>query len=374
VNGQDERYMAMALRLAERGMNTTRPNPRVGCVLVKDGEIVGEGWHERAGEPHAEIHALNQAGDKAKGAVAYVSLEPCCHQGRTGPCSQALIQAGVRRVVAAMLDPNPKVAGQGLAQLHQAGVETLHGLLQAQAEELNTGFIFRMRHGRPRITCKLAVSLDGHTAMANGESQWITSEPARLDVHMLRARSCAILTGVGTILSDDPSLTVRLPDWDPEFQPLRVIMDSQLQTPPNARCLALPGRTLILTLGAGSDKQRVLERAGAEIVALPADAQGRVDLSTAMSHLGRLEINELMVEAGAALNGALLESGLMDQCVIYVAPHFMGSQTRPMLETPALGTMADRVQLDIKEWRAVGRDWRITAVPEVEPKKNAMRN
>lgn len=250
----DHRCMARALRLAERGLYTTDPNPRVGCVLVRDGHVVGEGWHRRAGEPHAERNALAAAGDAARGATAYVTLEPCSHHGRTPPCTQGLIEAGVARVVAAMSDPNPLVAGDGLAMLHEAGIETQVGLLEADAEVLNPGYLQRMRHGRPYVRCKLAMSLDGRTAMASGESQWITSEAARRDVQLLRARSSAILTGIGTVLADDPSMTVRLPadelfgvDSDDYLrQPLRVVLDTRLRTPPRARMLNLPGRTLLV--------------------------------------------------------------------------------------------------------------------------------
>ena len=363
--GNDYHYMAMALRLARKGLNSTHPNPRVGCVLVKDGDIVGSGWHEKAGLAHAEINALNQAGDKAQGATAYVTLEPCCHQGRTGPCSQALIKAQVARVVVAMLDPNPLVAGKGMQQLADAGINTQHGILQQQAEALNPGFIKRMQQGRPWVCCKLAVSLAGHTAMADGESQWTTGKQPRLDVHHWRARSSAILTGVGTVLSDDPSLNVRWPDFADEFQPLRVILDSRLQTPKSAKCLTLPGRTLIFTQNTDEQKIKQLQQAGAEIVPMQSDTEDTgIDLHRVMQYLADAQINEVWVEAGATLNGALLQAELMDQCFIYMAPHFMGSHTRPMLETTGLNAMKDRIDLEITQVRAVGNDWRFTVIPK----------
>lgn len=362
--GLDQQYMAMAIRLARKGLNSTTPNPRVGCVLLKDGNIVGSGWHQRAGEAHAEINALEQAGENAEGATAYVTLEPCCHQGRTGPCSQALIRAGVGRVVVAMLDPNPQVSGKGMQQLDDAGISTSHGVLEDSARALNPGFISRMQNKRPWVYSKLAVSLDGHTAMADGQSQWITSEQARQDVQHWRARSCALLTGVGTILSDDPSLNVRL---ETERQPIRMILDSDLKTPVKAKCLSLEGRTLIFTCSTDQVRYDALQQAGAEVLHLERDKNtNKVDLSQLMQVLAKMEINELMVEAGATLNGALLEAGLMDQCLIYMAPHFMGSQTRPMLQTSGLKNMADRVDMQINEIRQVGPDLRITAKPKSE--------
>ncbi len=260
----DHLYMARALRLAERGLLTTDPNPRVGCVLVKAGEVVGEGWHEHAGGPHAEIHALQQAGAQAAGATAYVTLEPCCHHGRTPPCTEALIAAGVARVVAAMEDPNPQVAGKGLAVLRQAGIDTCSGVLAAESEQLNAGFVMRMRHGRPLVRCKLAMSIDGRTAMASGESRWITGAAARRDVHRLRARSSAIMTGIETVLADDPSLTARPDDdaVDTIRQPVRVVLDSRLRTPPEARLLGMPGNTLLLTAVTDAEKKARLRRAG----------------------------------------------------------------------------------------------------------------
>lgn len=368
MSDRDDRlYMARALQLAARGMDTTRPNPRVGCVIVRDGEIVGEGWHQQAGGPHAEIHALYAAGDKSRGATAYVTLEPCCHHGRTPPCSQALIDAGIARVVVAMQDPNPQVAGQGLTQLAAAGIDTQSGLLEAEAEALNPGFISRMRRGRPWVRSKLAMSLDGRTAMASGESKWITGESARADVQRWRARSCAILTGAGTVLADDPSLTVREAGFPDNLQPLRVILDPYLSTPPSARMLGLPGHTLILT---SSDEEaetaalmKGLVNAGAEVIRLECRGDA-LDLPAVLDFLGGRQINEVLLETGATLSGAMLEQGLIDEMLIYLAPHLMGDSARGLFHLPGLGEMSQRIQLDIIELRAVGQDWRITAKPK----------
>lgn len=354
----DVRHMAHALRLAHRGLYSTDPNPRVGCVLTKDDAVVGEGWHERAGGPHAEVHALNAAGAHAGGATAYVTLEPCCHHGRTPPCTQALIRAGVARVVAAMPDPNPKVAGQGLAELERAGIQVAAGLLQADAERLNPGFVSRMRRGRPYVRVKLAVSLDGRTALANGESKWITGAAARADVQRLRARSSAILTGVGTVLADDPSLTVR--DLEVPQQPLRVIVDGHLSLRPDARLFKLPGKTLVVTTEDSDDYADPLLAAGAEVMVLRAGPD-RVDFPQLLAYLAEREVNELLVEAGATVCGALLAAGFVDELVVYLAPHLLGGNARGMFDIPGLEDMAGRVALDIQDLRAVGRDWRITA-------------
>jgi len=361
-------FMARALRLAALGLYTTDPNPRVGCVLVRDGVVVGEGWHRRAGAPHAERLALTAAGEAARGATAYVTLEPCCHHGRTPPCTEALLAAGVSRVVAAMVDPNPLVAGQGLAQLGAAGVAVASGVLDAQARALNPGFVKRMAQGLPYVRCKLAASLDGRTAMASGESRWITSELARRDVQLLRARSSAILTGVGTVLADDPSLNVRLQSTDfPALepgdavrQPLRVVVDSGLRTPPSARMLALPGLTLIACLDQRAERIGVLESAGAR-VRVSAESAGRVDLESLLRFLAREEINEVLIEAGPTLAGAAVEAGLVDELVLYLAPHLMGDAARGLFHLPGVGRMADRIPLRITDVRAVGPDWRLTA-------------
>lgn len=354
------KHMAHALQLAAQGLYTADPNPRVGCVMVRDGEVVGTGWHLRAGEPHAEVHALREAGERARGATAYVTLEPCCHHGRTPPCSDALIQSGVARVVAAMEDPNPLVAGQGLAKIRQAGIAVESGLLRQQAEALNPGFIMRMRHGRPYVRCKLAMSVDGRTAMASGESKWITGEAARLDVQRLRARSSAVMTGIGTVLADDPALNVRVDFGQGLRQPLRVVVDPRLSMPETAHMLGLPGRTLILTCADDPDAESRLNQAGAEVLRLPARGDG-VDLHAVMRHLAELHINEVLLETGATLSGAMLAAGLIDELVLYVAPHIMGSGARGLFNLPGLERMEQRIELDILDIRAVGRDWRITA-------------
>ena len=357
-SADDARHMARALELAWRGLYTTDPNPRVGCVLVRQGDVVGEGWHQRAGEPHAEVHALLAAGARARGATAYVTLEPCCHHGRTPPCSQALVRAGVTRVVAAMPDPNPQIASQGIVELEQAGLRVEIGLMQAEAERLNPGFIARMTRDRPYVRVKLAASLDGRTALAGGESKWITGEAARADVQQLRARSSAILTGVGTVLADNPSLTVR--DLDIGRQPLRVVLDGHLSMRADAQLLSLPGKTLVVTAEDDSDYAEMLLAAGAEVVVLRAGA-GRVDLAGLMQDLAEREVNELLVEAGATVCGALLYAGLVDELVVYLAPHVLGSSARGMFNLPGFETMQNRIALDIQDVRAVGRDWRITA-------------
>ncbi len=320
----DYSFMTQALALAARGLYTTTPNPRVGCVLVKDGEVVGEGWHERAGEPHAEVHALRAAGEKARGATAYVTLEPCSHHGRTPPCADALIAAGVKRVVAAMQDPNPLVAGRGLSRIAATGIEVASGLLEAEAVELNIGFVSRMVRGRPWLRVKTGCSLDGRTALPDGQSKWITSAESRADVQKLRARSCAMLTGIGTVLLDDPQLTVR--EFATERQPLRVIVDSQLRTPANAQILQTPG-VLIVACEADAAQAKLLQDAGAEVLVL-AGSDGRVDLNALLDVLGRRGCNEVTVEAGAELVGALLRAGLVDELVLYQAPVLIGDPAR----------------------------------------------
>ena len=356
MSPDDYRHMARALTLSRRGLTSTDPNPRVGCVLVKDGTLVGEGWHARAGEAHAEVIALDAAGARARGATAYVTLEPCCHYGRTPPCTDALLNAGVIRVVAAMADPNPQVAGRGLDLLRAAGVVVDCGLLEAEARALNPGFIQRMTTGRPWVRVKLAMSLDGRTALASGESQWLTGEAARQDVQRLRARASAILTGIGTVLADDPSLNVRLPEAT--RQPLRVILDSELRTPPTARTLRLPGSVLIFTAVADPAAQEPLRAAGADIVVAPHTGQG-LDLHAVMAELARRECNELQVECGPTLAGALLQAGLLDELIIYLAPLLLGDKARGLFQLPELMRMSERTELEILDMRAVGRDWRL---------------
>jgi diaminohydroxyphosphoribosylaminopyrimidine deaminase/5-amino-6-(5-phosphoribosylamino)uracil reductase len=335
-------------------------------VLVKDGAVVGNGWHERAGEPHAEVHALRAAGDKARGATAYVTLEPCSHHGRTPPCADALIAAGVIRVVAAMRDPNPLVAGQGLKKLSAAGIAVECGLMEAAARELNIGFVARMAHGMPWIRSKIAASLDGRTALNNGTSKWITGEAARRDVQHWRARSCAVLTGVGTVLADDPQLNVRgTPplirggrEGMPLRQPLRVVLDSRLSMPPDA--VILSGGTLIYTAAADENKRAALQTKGAEVMLLPG-ADGQVDLHAVMRDLAQRGINEVLVEAGRTLNGALLKAGLVDELVLYLAPQLLGDAARGMADLGELTQLQQRVDLRWQDVRQVGGDLRIVA-------------
>lgn len=353
--------MAQALRLAEQALNLTHPNPRVGCVLVRDGLVVGEGWHRLAGGPHAEVHALNQAGEAARGATAYVTLEPCCHHGKTPPCTDALIAAGVSRVIAAMPDPNPLVSGTGLESLAQSGITTSHGLLSEAAERLNRGFCKRMRTGRPWIFSKIAMSLDGRTALATGESKWITGDAARDDVQRLRASSAAVLTGVGTVMADDPALTVRLESLlERSRMPDRIVLDSTLRFPVTAQMLKLPGRTLIYT-GNKVDRSSVqaLEKAGAEVIGLPLTESGRLNLEHVVDELGRAGFNEVMVEAGAALNGALMEAGLIDEWVIYQAPCALGDKGKGVFTLPGLERLSDRPEFKFVDFRFVGPDIRL---------------
>lgn len=355
-SADDARHMARAIQLAANGLYTTDPNPRVGCVVVKDGVIVGEGWHVRAGEAHAEVLALAQAGARARGADLYVTLEPCDHHGRTPPCTEAVRRAGVRRVVAAMRDPNPLVDGKGFARLTAAGIECQAGLLEAQAEALNPGFTSRMRRGRPFVRLKLGATLDGRIALASGESRWITGEAARADVQRLRARSSAVVTGVETVRADDPALTVRA--FDIGRQPLRVVLDSRLRTPPGARLLREPGKTLIVT--AGAHAADALVAAGAEVVVL-ARADGKVDLAALMRLLAERAVNEVLVEAGPRLAGAFVAERLVDELVFYFAPTLLGDEGRGMFHLPAVRALSDRVALEIADLRAVGEDWRVTA-------------
>ena len=355
----DHGMMARALQLAERGLWTTAPNPRVGCVLVRDGEIVGEGWHEKAGDPHAEIHALRATGDRARGATAYVTLEPCSHHGRTPPCAEALIAAGVSRVVAAMSDPNPLVAGQGLAMLRAAGIETASGLLESEARELNIGFVSRMTRGRPWLRLKAAASLDGKTALNNGISQWITDPDARRDGQRWRARACAIMTGIGTVRDDDPQLNVR--DVETPRQPLRVVVDSRLDTPLSARILQ--GATVLIA-GAvdNAEKKALLRSTGAEVLILP-NAAGKVELKDLLEELARRGINEVHVEAGFKLNGSLLREGLVDELLLYLAPCLIGHDASGLFNLPALTSLDDKRLLQIRDLRQIGEDIRLIARP-----------
>lgn len=356
----DAVHMARALELARRGLWTTDPNPRVGCVLADGERVIAEGWHERAGGPHAEAVALAAAGPSARGATAYVTLEPCCHQGRTPPCADALIAAGVSRVVYAMRDPNPRVDGGGVARLVAAGIAAQGGVLEREARELNPGFISRMERGRPWVVVKLAASLDGRTALPGGESRWITGAAARDDVQQLRARSSAVLTGSGTVLSDDPRLDVRLPDA--KRQPLRVVLDSQLRIPPQARIVAPPGRVLVLCANEDPARAAALRAAGAEVVSVAAASAG-VDLGAALALLGGRGVNEVLAECGPGLAGAFLAAGLADEVVLYLAPTLLGQGSRPLADLPAPATMADRLEFSIVDRQDVGGDLMIRLRP-----------
>ncbi|ARN74410.1 bifunctional diaminohydroxyphosphoribosylaminopyrimidine deaminase/5-amino-6-(5-phosphoribosylamino)uracil reductase RibD [Oceanicoccus sagamiensis] len=365
----DRDYMQLAIDLAQRGLYTTSPNPRVGCVLVRDGDMIGSGYHVRAGEGHAEVNAIADAGDAA-GATAYVTLEPCSHTGKTPPCCAALIAAKVARVVVAMTDPNPLVAGRGIKRLQDAGITVETGVLEAEAKALNPGFIKRMEKGVPWLRVKLAMSLDGRTAMASGESQWITGAAARSDVQRLRARSCAVVSGVDTVIADQACLTVRADEMgiDPDIallaaeqQPLRVVLDSRLRLPVDANILSQPGHTLLIASAENPKAQHALEQAGAEVVYLPA-AHGRVDITKTLQLLSERHCNEVMVEAGATLAGAFIEAGLVDQLNVYMAPTLLGSEARPLLQLP-LSTMAQQQRLTIESITPVGEDWRIDASP-----------
>jgi diaminohydroxyphosphoribosylaminopyrimidine deaminase/5-amino-6-(5-phosphoribosylamino)uracil reductase len=353
----DHEFMARALRLAESGLYSATPNPRVGCVLVRDGAVVGEGWHEKAGGPHAEVHALQSAGDLARGATAYVTLEPCSHHGRTPPCCEALLAAGIGRVVAAMQDPNPLVAGQGLAWLRDAGLAVESGLLANEARELNIGFVSRMECGRPWVRLKAAASLDGRTALENGSSQWITGPDARRDGHRWRARACAILTGIGTVRDDDPQLTVR--DIETGRQPLRVVVDSRLEIDPSARVLQ-GERVLVVAAVENHLLASIIEARGAEVIFLPNDA-GKVDLQALMRELAKRGINELHVEAGFKLNGSLLREGLVDELLLYLAPSLIGDASRGLFNLPALDDLAEKRTLQWRDVRQVGSDLRVVA-------------
>ena len=355
----DHTHMAQALRLAERGLFTTQPNPRVGCVIAHGAEIVGEGWHQRAGEPHAEVFALRAAGDRARGATAYVTLEPCAHQGRTPPCADALIAAGVRRVVVAAEDPFPQVAGRGIGKLRAAGIMVDVGLLRAAARELNIGFFSRIERARPWVRLKLAMSLDGRTALANGESKWITGEAARADVQRWRARSSAILSGSGTVLADDPRLTVR-PSGDEQFMPpLRVILDRGLRTPAGHHVLDGSVPTLVLHAASfypGKHFEHV------ECVAVATSGEV-LDLRAVLALLAGRGCNEVHVEAGPTLCGALFAAGMADELLLYVAPLLLGDSARPLLQLPTLSDMASRWQLQPIEQRQLGHDWRLRLRP-----------
>ena len=373
IQSMHHEFMTLALEQASFGQLIARPNPAVGCVLVKSNQVVGTGYTQQVGGPHAEVMAIQAAGDLANGAIAYVALEPCGHYGRTPPCSLALIEAGVSTLVYGCQDPNPLVAGQGLSQLRTANIEVIGPVLEAECRRSNRGFLQRMKTNKPNVINKLAMSLDGRTAMKSGESQWITGPEARAQVHLLRAQSCAVITGIGSILRDNPSMNVRadelalagVPQATIELikQPLRVVLDSQLRLPTSAKILQQPGSVLVITCVADLQRHQALIDMGAELVVCAADDQGKVDLSAVLTLLGQRQCNQVLVEAGAGLSGAFLKAGLTHHLVVYLAPKLMGSEAKALFNLP-LETMAQAVDVDIKGISQVGNDWRIDATPK----------
>lgn len=359
----DHQHMRRAIELAWLGRFTTHPNPRVGCVIAQGERIVGEGWHRRAGEAHAEALALRAAGDAARGATAYVTLEPHGFHGKTPPCTEALIRAGIARVVCAVLDPNPKVHGDGIRQLEQAGVQCEVGLLADEAAALNRGFDRRMRTGLPRVTVKVAATLDGRTALANGASRWITSEAARADVQRLRAASSAIVTGVQTVLADDPQLNVREPSLDLAGRSLlRVVLDTQLRTPAEAKLLATEGGVMIATASGDAARAAALRAEGAEVVRFDVDARGRVSLGAVLRELGRRECNDVLIEAGPTLAGEAITQGWCDELIVYLAPKLFGPDAKPMLVLPALQRVQDSLQFQFIGAETLGPDLKLTLI------------
>jgi len=366
----DYQHMSRALQLARRGLYSTDPNPCVGCVIVKDDVVLSEGWHQKAGQPHAEIEALNnakqnQTSDIVSGATCYVTLEPCAHHGRTPPCTESLINAGIKKVIAAVIDPNPLVAGKGLQQLNEAGIETASGLMEAQVADLNPGFTMRMQQGRPIVRCKLAMSLDGKTALHNGESKWISSPESRMDVQKLRARSSAIMTGIGTVIADDPSMNVRLSEssnWAKHGrQPLRVILDSELEISPEAKILNVTGQAIIFHQSDNKDRIEKLENKGAELVTVEG-ARGSAFLKQVLNYLAaEKEINEILLETGSTLAGEMLQAGFIDELIIYIAPALFGQDAKSLFQLPMIEDMSDRISLDISDVRSIGKDIRIKA-------------
>ena len=357
-------YMARAIQLARRGWCSVTPNPRVGCVVVRDGSVIAEGWHEKAGEAHAEAMALKNAISDVRGATAYVTLEPCSFHGRTPACSNALIQAGIKQVVIASLDPHPKVSGSGLAALHDAGIATYTGLLADEALALNKGHVKRQKLGLPWVSCKMAASLDGRTAMASGESQWITGADARRDVQRLRAQSCAILTGANTVIDDNPAMSVRscgLPDDESaqikQRQPIRVVLDNDGRCPPEAKIFRQAGRTLVFSNANAVIDKSAFAELDVELIALPGE---QIDLTAVLQELALREINHVMLESGPTLAGAMLQQGLVDELYLYFAGKLLGSDGRPMFRMP-IENMADSIELNIQDIRAIGKDWRLHA-------------
>lgn len=359
-----ESLMETALALAAKGSATTQPNPRVGCIIVNDGEVVGQGFHHKAGELHAERLALAQAGESARGATAYVSLEPCCHQGRTPPCTDGLIDAGITRVVSAMGDPNPRVSGSGYEILSNAGIEVIRDVLKEQAVWLNRGFVSRMTRNRPWVRCKSAATLDGRTAAHDGKSKWITGPDARAEVQQLRSECSAILTGIGTVLADDPELNVRI-DSGEVRQPMRVVLDSQLQTPLDSRIIGDDQKLLIFTMSDDLDKQAALIEQGAEIIQLDATQSGRLDLAIVLAELSKWECNEVLIEAGQTLSGSLLQQGLVDELALFYAGSLLGDQAKSMFEFDKPLEFEKRPDFTIRQTKMVGQDVRVDAVNQV---------
>jgi diaminohydroxyphosphoribosylaminopyrimidine deaminase/5-amino-6-(5-phosphoribosylamino)uracil reductase len=355
--GDDHKFMAKALKLAEKGRNTTHPNPRVGCVITRNGVLVGKGYHEFAGEPHAEINALKDAGRYASGGTLYVNLEPCCHHGRTPPCTDSIIKAGISRVVIAMEDPNPLVNRAGISALQKAGIVVETGINHERAIWLNRGFVRRITQGTPWVTLKIAISLDGKTAMESGESQWITSDAARQDAHRVRAESSAILTGIGTVLRDNPKMTARIEKA--RRQPLRIILDSRLSTPADAAILEPPGKVLIITAPSEAADAEIFRQSNVEVISCQMKGAS-IDLQQVMLELGRREINNLMLEAGSRLSGAMLQQGLVDELVVYMAPDLLGSNARGMFRIPGLESIEDKYRLEFQDVRQIGRDLKLT--------------
>lgn len=357
--------MAKAIQLAKKGWYTTHPNPRVGCVIVKNGQIIGEGFHRKAGELHAERNALANCSEEPVGATAYVTLEPCCHHGKTPPCTDGLIEAGIAEVVIAMQDPNPLVAGEGIEKLENAGIAVRSGLLEQQAIALNRGFIKRMSDKRPFVRCKLACSLDGRTAMASGESVWISSEHSRRDVQFLRAESSAIITGVGTVLADDPSMNVRLNNKDLSLdddlevlQPLRVILDAKLQTPVDAKILALYAEVIIFCSELAVSNATKYSRENVSVIAVESNGE-QLNLEQVLRILAEKQINEVLLETGAILAGSAIQAGLVDELIVYQAPHLMGHEARALVNLPGLATMSDRISLKLIDERRIGSDTKV---------------
>ena len=361
----DRQTMRRALELAELGRYTNHPNPRVGCVVVQGERIVGEGFHRKWGEPHAEPQALNAAGNAARGATVYVTLEPHSYHGRTPPCTEALIKAGVRKVICGALDPNPQVHGNGVRQLEAAGIVVASGLLEDEVRALNPGFEKRMTTGLPRIVVKIAASLDGRVALANGASRWITGAAARADVQKLRAAASAVLTGVDTVLADDPRLTVRDPTLDLlGRQPLRVVLDSKLRTPANAALFAQPGETLVVTDAALAPNAKALEAKGAAVRGVPLDARGHVDLNHVLRELGARHCNDVLIEAGPTLAGRFLELGLADELIIYLAPILLGPDARPLLRLPLIQRLDDGLHFQLHSSEQIGADLKLVLRPQ----------